>query len=91
MKYYSVEVQARAPPSPGWLPGQTHLAVSTLTPATPILALSCPPVSKPQLQLARIGELGTQRHTSLCCPLPPPAPSSHKQTGESQRLPSGCG
>lgn len=88
MKYHFVKVQARAAPGLGRLPGQTHLLVNSLTPATPILPPSCPPASKPQLELPDVGELGLQRDISLCCPLPPLAPSSQGQMGENQHLPT---
>lgn len=56
-----------------------HLLVNSLTTAMPILPPSCPPASKLQPELPDVGELGPQRDTFLCCPLPPPALSSQEQ------------
>lgn len=88
MKYHFVKVQAQSDSGLGRLPGQTHLLVNSLSPAMPILPPSCPPASKPQLELPDVGELGPQRDTSLCCPLPPPALSGQEQMWKNQHLPS---
>lgn len=83
MKYHFVKAQAWAPPGLGWIPGQTHLLMNSLTPAMPILPPCLWSSTKASAWASRGRTQATARHLHLLLPSPSSPSQPRTNGGES--------